>query len=127
MGSNSRRARVIDVGFREASLSEGGRARTHELSVGATPSIDASQEHESNLPTWVSERYAAVSNSIPREVAQGPESPEEFMTVAEAASVLRISERTVSRHLSEGRIPHIRAGKQIRIPRAALLRGWKKE
>lgn len=127
MGSNSRRAKAIDVGFRESPLSEGGRAGTHELSVGATPTAVAPQKRGSNLPAWVSERYAEASKSNPRHAAGRSESSEEFMTVAEAASALRISERTLSRHLSEGRIPHIRAGKQIRIPRAALLRGWKKE
>jgi excisionase family DNA binding protein len=124
MGSNSRHAKAIDVGFRKATSAEGGRASTHALPMGATPLTDAPQERGSSLPAWMNERYADASKSIPRQAAERPDSSEELMTVLEAASVLRISERTLRRHLAEGRIPHIRAGKQIRILPAALLGRW---
>lgn len=78
----------------------------------------------SSLPAWVLIRAADRRASYPIEREQ-PTTSDDFLIVSEAASILRISERTLHRHLAEGGIPHIHAGKQIRIPREALLRGWK--
>ena len=127
MVSNSRHARAVDVGAQEVPACEDGCRDSREQALGATLSIANRQERGVDLPAWVKERHTQVLKGIPHQVATLPDGAEEFMTIREAASALRISERTVRRHLAEGRIPHIRAGKQIRIPRAALMRGWNKE
>jgi excisionase family DNA binding protein len=127
MVSNSRRAKPIDGGSREASASEVGCHNSREQAVGSTRSAADPQEPGSNMPIWIASRHIRVLKDIPHQDAISPSGAEEFMTIREAASALRISERTVRRHLAEGRIPHIRAGKQIRIPRAGLMRGWSKE
>ncbi len=44
----------------------------------------------------------------------------EFLTLAEAASLLRMSHRTLRRNLGE--IPYVRVGRTIRIEKNALLR-----
>jgi excisionase family DNA binding protein len=46
--------------------------------------------------------------------------PEFFYTPAEAARILRVSERTVKEHLRGGRLHRVRIGKLWRIPAAAL-------
>lgn len=78
------------------------------------------------LPAWVLTRAAdSVRAGAPNERTEpitSPSSPE-FLTVAEAASVLRVSVRTLRRHLAAGKIPHIRVGRQVRILREPLLRG----
>jgi excisionase family DNA binding protein len=49
---------------------------------------------------------------------EGATSP--FLTVAEAARYLRVSEPTVWRRVREGRLPSVKVGRLRRIPRAAL-------
>lgn len=44
-----------------------------------------------------------------------------LLTVQEAAKLMRVGRDTAYALVSEGRIPAIRLGRQIRIPRAALL------
>lgn len=125
MASRSCRPKKIDVGSHKAPTSEAGGSARREHAAGAkTTSPDAQEKQKSNLPAWMNERRAEASKGISRQDAVRPEGSEEFMTVAEAAAELRVSERTVRRHLAEGRIPHIRVGKQIRILRAELMRGW---
>jgi excisionase family DNA binding protein len=78
---------------------------------------------QSGLPAWVLTRAAdrRVSSRIEREQ---PTTSDDFLIVSEAASILRISERTLRRLLAEGKFQHIRVGKQIRIPRKSLQAGW---
>ena len=45
-----------------------------------------------------------------------------LMTVAEAAQLLHVSERTVRRLISAGAVPALRVGSQIRIDRDELHR-----
>ena len=69
------------------------------------------------LPEWVRRRAAnpknMASNPNPETTLGSPE----FLTLAEAASVLRVSVRTLRRRLAAGKIPHIRVGRQVRILR----------
>ena len=65
---------------------------------------------------------APARRQSPKNMASNP-NPEttlgspEFLTLAEAASVLRVSVRTLRRRLAAGKIPHIRVGRQVRILR----------
>lgn len=44
----------------------------------------------------------------------------EFLTVAEAAAVLRVQKRTLYAAIRKGQIPAIRVGREYRIPRTFL-------
>ncbi|MFQ5968122.1 MAG: helix-turn-helix domain-containing protein [Acidimicrobiia bacterium] len=46
----------------------------------------------------------------------------EVLTVPEVAQVLRIGRNAAYQLVREGVIPHVRLGKTIRVPKAALLR-----
>ena len=48
-------------------------------------------------------------------------SEHKFLTAAEAAEELQISERTVGRLISNGTLPVVRIGRTVRINRAALV------
>lgn len=50
-----------------------------------------------------------------------------LLTVREAAALMRIGRDTAYALVAEGRIPSIRLGRQIRIPRAALIRHLEEE
>lgn len=50
-----------------------------------------------------------------------------LLTVKEAAALMRIGRDTTYPLVAEGRIPSVKLGKQIRIPRAALLAHLEKE
>jgi excisionase family DNA binding protein len=52
---------------------------------------------------------------------QGGEKEPVLLTVREAAALMRIGRDTAYSLVAEGRIPSIRLGRQIRIPRAALI------
>ncbi|MBA2274913.1 MAG: helix-turn-helix domain-containing protein [Actinobacteria bacterium] len=45
----------------------------------------------------------------------------ELLTVMEAAALMRTGRDTTYGLVREGKIPHVRLGKQIRIPRTALI------
>jgi excisionase family DNA binding protein len=45
-----------------------------------------------------------------------------FLTVNDVAGMVGLSENRVYQLIAEGRIPHTRAGRRIRIPRAAFDR-----
>lgn len=45
----------------------------------------------------------------------------DWLTVPEMAAVLRISKDTAYSLISEGRVPHIRIGRAIRVPRESLV------
>ncbi|MDZ4371595.1 MAG: helix-turn-helix domain-containing protein [Phenylobacterium sp.] len=51
------------------------------------------------------------------------EAPPSYLTVKEAAGLLRTAEQTVYRWCRSGRIPAIKVGKEWRIPAAGLTRG----
>jgi len=56
-----------------------------------------------------------------------PESADDFthpvlLHVIEAARVLALSRARVYQLIAAGELPHIRIGKSVRVPRAALLR-----
>lgn len=78
---------------------------------------------QSGLPAWVLARAADRSASCQIKREQ-PTTSDDFLIVSEAASISRISERTLRRHLAEGKIQHIRVRKQIRSPRKSLQVGW---
>ena len=125
MASLSRRPKKIDVGSHKAPTSEAGCSSRPEIAAGTKPSsLDVQERQKSNLPAWVNERHIEASKGTQHQEATRPDGAEEFLTVAEAAAELRIAQRTVRRHLAEGRIPHIRVGKQIRIHKASLFKGW---
>lgn len=44
----------------------------------------------------------------------------DLLTRSEAADVLRVSLTTMSRIIGSGRLPHLRIGRAVRIPREAL-------
>ena len=78
----------------------------------------------SALPGWVRQRVAN-----PRKTAFNPnpepaDGSDEFLTVAELATIWRVSVRTLSRRLAAGEIPHIRVGRLVRIPHKVVLEGW---
>jgi excisionase family DNA binding protein len=50
-----------------------------------------------------------------------------LLTVKEAAALMRIGRDTTYALVTQGRIPSVKLGKQIRIPRAALLDHLEKE
>ena len=55
-----------------------------------------------------------------------PLSEVRFLTVAEVASVMRVSKMTVYRHVHNGELPAVRVGRTFRVPEQAVndyLRG----
>jgi excisionase family DNA binding protein len=44
-----------------------------------------------------------------------------FLSVGEAAALLRVDRKTIHREIAAGRLSHIRLGRVIRIARAVLL------
>ncbi|MEP6654536.1 MAG: helix-turn-helix domain-containing protein [Myxococcales bacterium] len=48
-----------------------------------------------------------------------------MLTVTEAAALLRVDRKTIHREIACGRMPHIRLGRVIRIPRDVLALGRK--
>jgi excisionase family DNA binding protein len=45
---------------------------------------------------------------------------EEFLTVAEVATLLKVNEQTVRNWIDRGELPAVRAGRRVRIRRSAL-------
>lgn len=43
-----------------------------------------------------------------------------YLTVSEAAHLLRVHPQVIYRMVNDGRLAHLRVGRNIRIPRAAL-------
>ena len=56
-----------------------------------------------------------------------PEDQPLLLTVKEAAALMRIGRDTTYSLVAHGRIPSVKLGKQIRIPRAALVAHLEKE
>lgn len=46
---------------------------------------------------------------------------DEVLTYAEAARLLKVSDRTLMRLVADGKVPHYRVGVQVRFSRTALL------
>jgi excisionase family DNA binding protein len=44
----------------------------------------------------------------------------ELLTVQEVADLLKVSPITVRRHIAAGRLPAVRAGRRVRVPRESL-------
>lgn len=51
----------------------------------------------------------------------------DFLTVRELGEYLRVSRRTAYQLIYDGRVPHVRIGGSIRIPRAELDRQFADE
>lgn len=52
---------------------------------------------------------------------QGAPGVPDFLTLPEAAQILRISARTVRRRVDDGTLPTSRASRRLLIPRSAIL------
>ncbi|WP_370588711.1 helix-turn-helix domain-containing protein [Pseudonocardia sp. C8] len=48
--------------------------------------------------------------------------PQRFLTMAEVAAELRVSRRTIERHVREGTIRAIRLGRLRRVPASEIVR-----
>ena len=46
------------------------------------------------------------------------ESPDEFMTVAEVAAILKLNQQTVRNWIDKGSLPAVRIGRRVRIKRS---------
>ncbi|WP_190093088.1 helix-turn-helix domain-containing protein [Streptomyces melanogenes] len=65
----------------------------------------------------------ATTPPQPRDQADQAEQPlneVKFLTLAEAAAVMRVSERTVRRLIQSGHLPAIAVGQSFRIPERAV-------
>lgn len=52
--------------------------------------------------------------------SERPLSEVRFLTVAEVASVMRVSKMTVYRLVHDGRLPAVRVGRSFRVPEQAV-------
>lgn len=89
-------------------------------------------------PSWYWWRMQQPSNDLPAPVTQlelavapprqGDETTEPLLlTVKEAAALMRVGRDTTYALVSQRRIPCIKLGKQIRIPRKALIAHLERE
>ena len=76
----------------------------------------ASESLRSDLPGWV----YAPSASTTKSPAQPPAGNTALLTLREAAVELRLSTKTIQRHIRSGLLPAIRIGRTVRIARSAL-------
>lgn len=74
------------------------------------------------LPEWVRQRATSPEGKGSHPNSEPAHGPTEFLTVAEAAALWRVSVRTLRRRIAAGEVPHIRIGRQVRIPRAGVVR-----
>lgn len=78
------------------------------------------------LPAWVKDR-AHGARTNPSLAPAAVDNSTDVLTIAEAAALLRVSERTVFRMIADGRIEFFRVGRSVRIPRDKLPGlGWGK-
>jgi excisionase family DNA binding protein len=75
------------------------------------------------MPEWVRRRATSPEGAASSLTPEPADGSADFLTVAELAAIWRVSVRTLRRRLSAGQIPHIRVGRQVRIPRKAVLIG----
>ena len=72
-----------------------------------------------DLPAWV---YEKPEHGAHATTTQAPaDATDDLMTRAEVARYLRVSDRTVSRHIRKGQLPASRIGRAVRIRHADLL------
>jgi excisionase family DNA binding protein len=77
-----------------------------------TPKADATP-----IPAWAT----AESGSSRAHPSSAPDLADQaFLTVAEAASWLRVSQKTIRRQIAGGGLPACRVGRSVRIPAKAL-------
>jgi len=53
-------------------------------------------------------------------IGEGPLSEVRLLTVAEVAAIMRVSRMTVYRMVNDGRLPHVRVGRSVRLPEQAV-------
>ena len=93
-------------------------------SVKAKPACETSPCRAASLPDWVKERAITARHSprpshINNGIAEALQAPT-FFTLAEAAAILRVSPRTVSRLVSRGDLTCVRVGRSVRISASVL-------
>lgn len=127
MAHKQSRSLACPIGKGAQSAHSNGQPNPHsaypEHFIAGSPADDVGR---GALPEWV-RRLAAypkktVSNPNPETTLGSPE----FLTVAELAVALRVSARTLRRRLAAHEIPHIRVGRQVRVPRRIVLAEWQK-
>ena len=69
------------------------------------------------LPTWATAKSAIDRARTSIAPAIGDHA---YLTVAEAASLLRVSEKTIRRQIACGRLPVCRVGRSVRISAKAI-------
>lgn len=70
-----------------------------------------------NIPSWAAaDSVSGGTGPRPMPAVDGPE----FLTVPEAASLLRVSEKTIRRQIACGRLLACRIGRSVRIPAKSL-------
>jgi len=92
--------------------------------VKAEPACETSPCRAASLPDWVKERainarHAPRPSRIDKGNAEALQAPK-FFTLAEAAGILRVSQRTVSRLVSSGELACVRVGRSVRISVSVL-------
>ncbi len=99
--------------------------------ASSTPKSNPADQHTvparkegSAYPSWVHNRASDSSAKLLKTEPDKLPTSEDYLTCAEVASALRVSLRTVYRLIAEGRIPHIRVGRQVRIPRKGVSDGF---
>ena len=91
--------------------------------VVARPSSAVGGVGREAMPEWVRRRATSPGRAASSLTPEPADGSADFLTVAELAVIWRVSVRTLRRRLSAGQIPHIRVGRQVRIPRKAVLIG----
>lgn len=114
----------------DQQLSKHGLPDHGNASAPSTPKFSPAEQRSvhgspdrSTLPSWVHD-HAPDSSSKP--LKSEPEkltTSADFLTVVEVAAIWRVHPKTVYRRLGEGEVPHIRIGRQFRIPRKGLADG----
>jgi excisionase family DNA binding protein len=70
----------------------------------------------------IREELALALGKSPARGGDSPPHAEELLTVAEVAGVLRLPPSTVYELIRRGKLPAVRAGRSLRVPRDALKR-----
>lgn len=95
-------AKAINSATYKATATEAGCVGNLDLVPDVDPpSLHAQVNPKSSLPSWVVKGAAESAKGVPSFDGELSDGSEDFMTVIEAASALRLSERTVRRHLAE--------------------------
>jgi excisionase family DNA binding protein len=70
----------------------------------------------------IREELALALGRVPGHGGDSPRQAEELLTVAEVAGILRLPPSTVYELIRRGKLPAVRAGRSLRVPRDALKR-----